>query len=696
MGTPAKLKPNLRFGAFELDANTRELHTDGRILKLQEQPFQLLIALLERPGQLITRDELKDRLWPADTFVDFEHSINKAMNRLREILGDSAGQPQYIETLPRLGYRLIVPVETSDRPTVLNDVTTPTAPTMLRSRWLWTVIVLGAMFAWFAWFARPVPPPRILNTTQITHDGVAKRNVLTDGSRLYIVEDKAYHPYLIQASVVGGDTSVIPTPFANANFFPTAISPDRSHLLALSFIGTQIQAQFWTLPVPTGTARPLTDVVGHFGTWSPDGRLLAFAKGSEIFVANADGTNPRKVSTVSGLASRMRFSPDATRLRFTLQDSASRSIWEVHVDGSGLCPLLPGWHTPPAECCGEWSSDGRYYFFVSDSSGISNIFALREQRRFFTRRSEPLQLTTGPLSLPFFVPSPDNKKIFADGQSLRGELVRYDNHHHQFLPFFAGIWAGEMDFSGDGKWVAYVSYEDHSLWRARVDGSERLQLTSPPVYAFLPRWSPDGTRIVYTDFQSGPGPVKIFLVSANGGKPQRMFTESQDQIDPSWSPDGKQVVYGRSWSTPEKLSIQMLDLESNRVSTIPGSGGLYSPRWSPDGRHLAAMSADAKKLLLFDFKMQKWTNWIDEPGALGFPTWSRDGKYIYYDTTSTEHTAFRRIEVGRTQSEFLIDLRELHRFAGGSSWSGLTPDGTALFVRDLSTDEIYSLEMDLP
>src|SRR5215467_13712988 len=151
MGTPAKLKPNLRFGAFELDAHTRELHTEGRTLKLQEQPFQLLIALLERPGQLITRDELKNRLWPADTFVDFEHSINKAMNRLREILGDSAGQQQYIETLPRLGYRLIVPVETSDVPAVFHDTTTPA---LLRFRRLWTVVawtvaLFGGLLLWY-------------------------------------------------------------------------------------------------------------------------------------------------------------------------------------------------------------------------------------------------------------------------------------------------------------------------------------------------------------------------------------------------------------------------------------------------------------------------------------------------------------------------------------------------------------------
>ncbi len=113
MSTPAGLKPNICFGVFQLDVRTRELRTNGRSVKLQEQPFQILTALLERPGQLITREELKNRLWRSDTYVDFEGSLNKAVNRLREALGDSAGEPKYIETLPRLGYRLLIPVESS-------------------------------------------------------------------------------------------------------------------------------------------------------------------------------------------------------------------------------------------------------------------------------------------------------------------------------------------------------------------------------------------------------------------------------------------------------------------------------------------------------------------------------------------------------------------------------------------------------
>ena len=109
----------------------------------------------------------------------------------------------------------------------------------------------------------------------------------------------------------------------------------------------------------------------------------------------------------------------------------------------------------------------------------------------------------------FPVPSPDGKHLFAEGYLPRGELVVYDIKSHQFLPFLSGISAGELDFSRDGKWVAYVSYPDGTLWRSRADGSERLQLTFPPVTVFLPRWSPDGTQIAYINAQAGQ-PFKHF------------------------------------------------------------------------------------------------------------------------------------------------------------------------------------------
>src|SRR5208282_554132 len=186
-------------------------------------------------------------------------------------------------------------------------------------------------------------------------------------------------------------------------------------------------------------------------------------------------------------------------------------------------------------------------------------------------------------------PSPDGKKLFVAGRQGRGELVRYDAQSHQFVPFLSGISAGELDFSRDGKWVTYVSYPDYALWRSRVDGSDPLQLTFPPMSADLPRWSPDGSQIAFVDSEIGKL-LKIFLVPANGGTPQELLPESRNQVDPAWSADGKQIAFGRIGfvGSTEKVALQLMDLTTHQVSVIPGSDGLFSPRWSPDGRYVAA------------------------------------------------------------------------------------------------------------
>jgi Tol biopolymer transport system component len=325
---------------------------------------------------------------------------------------------------------------------------------------------------------------------------------------------------------------------------------------------------------------------------------------------------------------------------------------------------------------------------------------MREPAGLFHRRSSaPFQLTTGPLIFNALAPSPDGKKLFVDALQNRGELVRYDPKSRQFVPFLSGISAGELDFSRDGQWVTYVSYPDQALWRSRVDGSDRLQLTYSPVFAGLPRWSPDGTQIAYIDAQPGQ-PWKAFLISGQGGTPQEMLSETHTQADATWSPDGKKLAFGRTQQTgsSEPLGIQIVDLATRQLSPIPGSENLFSPRWSPDGQYLAALTADSAKLLLFSFKTQKWSDWVNEPGAIGYPNWSRDGSYLYYDNTFTDRPTFRRIKIGQTRSELLADLKDLHRYGSpvAGAWSGVAPDGSALFARDLGTSEIYALDLDLP
>ena len=195
-----------------------------------------------------------------------------------------------------------------------------------------------------------------------------------------------------------------------------------------------------------------------------------------------------------------------------------------------------------SQCCGDWIANGRYYLYLNYDAKLATIWALREPRGIFHRQAV-FQLTNGPMSLNFFVPSPDGKTLFVDGFESRSELVRYDFHSAQFVPFLSGILAGESDFSRDGKWITYVSYLDHTLWRSRLDGSERLQLTYPPVHAFLPKWSPDDSRIAFTDAQ--PDRWRNLLISAQGGTPQELLAEKEFQVDVGWSSDGKRLVFGR-------------------------------------------------------------------------------------------------------------------------------------------------------
>jgi Tol biopolymer transport system component len=166
-------------------------------------------------------------------------------------------------------------------------------------------------------------------------------------------------------------------------------------------------------------------------------------------------------------------------------------------------------------------------------------------------------------------------------------------------------------------------------------------------------------------------------------------------------PDGKQIAFPRvPWlaSNDEKISIQIFDLASHRLFTVPDSENFFWPRWSPDGKNLAAISVDKKRLMRFNFATQQWTQWIDESGAVGYPTWSQSGKYLYFDNTSTNAPAYRRVKMGQTHSELLVNVKSLNRGIPSplGPWANIAPDGSPLLERNTSIAQIYALDVRLP
>lgn len=264
-------------------------------------------------------------------------------------------------------------------------------------------------------------------------------------------------------------------------------------------------------------------------------------------------------------------------------------------------------------------------------------------------------------------------------------------------PWLEGLSAENVTFSVDGKLLAYVSYPDGILWRANLDGSDPVQLTRPPSYPETLHWSPDGKQILFTDFARS-GFEATYVISVAGGQPRRFIPEdSGPQNDANWSPDGKKVIYcACGWMTSGSdapMEIRILDLASRKITVLPDSKTRYSPRWSPDGRYIAAVHTfrdpdRTNDLELFDLKTQRWNTLVRQAPDLGWPSWSRDGRYIYYHR---ESGAFR-VPIDGGQPERVVDLQGF-RSSGLTDWMGLDPNGAPILMHDVSSEEIYRLTL---
>jgi DNA-binding winged helix-turn-helix (wHTH) protein/Tol biopolymer transport system component len=705
----SSLPPTLRFGVFELDPRAGELRKKGMKIRLQGQPVQILVMLLERPGEIVSREELQKKLWPADTFVDFEQGVNNAMKRLRAALDDDAESPHFIETLTRRGYRFIGTVNDVD-PEARRDAPSPQPTRTERHRFLWQIAGVAVILAGVLLLVQnhQSPPPKITAIIQLTSDGREKDLPIgTDGLRVYFSELVDGHWTVVAVPTSGGQAVPIRIPLKDVVF--RNLSPDHSDLLVAEG-GPIAEMPLWRVPILGGSPRRLGSMLAHDANWSPDGEKLVYANAGVLYVAESDGTGARELVRASEdpliWAWRPHWSPDGSHIRFTLYHMAKQvaALWEVTAAGKGLHQILPGWQTPSMEAGSSWTSDGRYYLLSAWKGLLGNgtfpaadIWTFREKTGIFGGPNPvPIPLTVGPLHFFSTVPSLDGKTLFAGSLESRGELMRYDARTRQLSPFIDGISAQGVNFSRDGVWMTYVTFPQGELWRCKRDGSERLQLTFPPMIAYDPQWSPDGKRIAYSGLQAGRK-WQLYVVSADGGTSQRLLPESEAGIDPTWSPDGNSVLFGQL-PGPDgrgpKTVLQIYDLRTLSVAVLPGSEGLHAPCWSPDGRYISARSATEPRLVLFDFKTKKWT----EQSRLdtGWQSWSRDSRYVYFLAFNPNLEGVFRVSVSSNKLEKIVDLRDFRPAGTFGAWLSLTPEDDPLVLRDVGPPEIYALSWDAP
>jgi eukaryotic-like serine/threonine-protein kinase len=564
----------------------------------------------------------------------------------------------------------------------------------------WKFAVIAGLLAALALAAyvelRPLPPPRITGYRQITSDGTMKQVVGTDSVRLYFTETSGTRHWMEQMAIGGGEP--VPVSMPSPDFDAFDVSPDGSNMLAAE-ITTYRDGPLWELPIPGGSPERIGNLMASSATWSRDGQRIAFTRRGDVFVAQADGSGVRKVASVNGEAMYPAWSPDGRLIRFTVGDEprSSAALWEVSADGKNAHALFPGWHNPPLEYRGQWTADGKYFVFSSEGGA----WALAEQGGFLRRaRPAPVLLTSGAIPFSAAILSKDGKYLFAIGIVARGELVRYDAAARQFVPFLAGLSAEFVSFSRDHQWVAYVTFPDGTLWRSRVDGSDRLQLvqTAPKGYIFSPQWSPDGKGIVYTSALRGQL-LKLYRISASGGQPQELLVNFNEvKSDPNWSPDGTKICFGghsgiidRPASAP---NIHILDLKTMAVEHVPGSNAFFSPRWSPDGRYLAALSLDSSRIALFDFVSGKWSELV-KGSFFRWPCWSHDGHFLYY-IQGGGNPAIMRFRLSDRKVERIADLANFNATGFYGQSLSLTPDDQPLLTRDVGTQEIFALDWKAP
>ena len=708
MSSPVESRRKIRFADFEVDMRTAEVRQNGHKFVLQGQPFQVLAVLLERPGELVTREELKKRLWSGDTFVDFDHSLNKAVNRLRETLSDSADTPRYIETLPRRGYRFIAEIASDEVPDIPSpSVVSPTekvaapitpipdagGPTFLPRR-IWhfataTLVLLTAAAAWRLWpraHTASSPSFENLEVTQLTNNGtISNAAISPDGRYVAYVPNRDDKSALRLRQVATGTDTEILSP--DLGFFVgLTFSPDGNYIYFVRSDRNDIAFRYlYSVPSLGGTPRKLITDVDSNIAFSPDGREIAYehwdppADRMELKIANADGPGDRILTVIhdanffSSSGQGPSWSPDGRTIALPkeLTKGPHRSIiFTVSVSDGSVHQLYAG-----SQGLGHavWRPSGDHL--------LLQMFDMHSRRAQLWTVSFPggtaSRLTHDAAEYWQDLDSTkDGKSLVAIAASGRTQI--WASHGPNFT---AAKPIGPTDPSlfgvkANNRGKLFARDNGGNLWTMNPDGTALTKFESVHDVMAV---QPCGDFIVYSS--SGENSDEFVRLDADGTHPTKLL--SGNLFSPSCANDGKILYYVDSKFPHAIWRVVISGGNPERVAPVLGDSIAGFAIISPDGKflaypystyttgkpgdHYAVINAsDGSTVKTFDMSREKFDNG---------PYWSADGKYLQFEATrgGVSNIWQHPVEGGPARQITHFTSEEIFDF----SWA---PDGSRLFL----------------
>ena len=722
----------VRFGVFEADLKTGELRRNGSKIRLQEQPFQILSVLLVRPGDVVSREELRARLWPSDTFVDFDHSLNTAVRRLRDALGDSAENPRFVETVARRGYRFLAPVN--------GNGLTETTP-VRRSRISWRLISVFASIilvasAGIAWRARSegVRPPSLPRrlTANPEDDPILNATLSPDGKYLAFADHTGFYlqqvdtgethsvplpkPALLQPAGwvpdAGHGTHAVAQPSQSFAPEPASWFPDSTHLVATWVASADEPVSLWEISVLGGEPRKLSDE-GWRPSVSPDGTQIAFLRGSqkgenEIWVMQADGAAPRMLRPSDGsYCGTPAWAPDLRHIVFA-RSVYVPGMWEsrTEIDALDLASkksqvVLSIAGLGPAVA---WAADDRLIFSLDEprpNEADSNLFSAHIDPRTLQTTGPPTRITSQTGGVADISLSSDGKRVALTRRTLQPDvyITSLEDHGARLSPPKRLTLDERADvpysWTPDGRSVIFISdrYGPFNIFKQNLDESTPELVVGGKEKLSIPRLNPDASQIIYLvqpKLGDASANVRLMRVPLAGG-PSQMILEAPG------------IMNQQCARLPSTLCVysQMISRNEMRVYSFDSNGsgqgheiekarvvdqGAYSYNWSlsPDGQTLAMVKKVGMqrelsiRLLSLSDGSERF---LPVPGffGIGCLDWAADGKSLWAVTYSTTNDkALLNVDL---QGKVRPLLQEKQMILG---WAIPSPDGSKLAIWEAS------------